>query len=183
LTEQEIFESLKSGSIENLGIVYERYRDDCMNWLIRKYSCTEDNAREVYQVSVITLYENIIRNKFTEVRSSFKTYLFSIAKNKCMELHRANKRNTDLGPLMHLTWDDVNENIPEEQVMILRYCLDKLGDPCNTLLKKFYYEQCNMVEICEEMGYKNPESARNQKYKCLQRLRKLYRDTIVARTG
>ncbi len=100
-----------------------------------------------------------------------------------MELHRANKRNTDLGPLMHLTWDDVNENIPEEQVMILRYCLDKLGDPCNTLLKKFYYEQCNMVEICEEMGYKNPESARNQKYKCLQRLRKLYRDTIVARTG
>jgi len=183
LTEQEIFESLKSGSIENLSIVYERYRDECMNWLIRKYACTEDNARELYQVSVITFYENIIRNKFTEVRTSFKTYLFSIAKNKFMELQRDDQRTTDLSPLAHYTEEIVHENRPEEEVMNLKDCLDKLGDPCKALLKKFYYEQCNMVEICKEMGYKNPESARNQKYKCLKRLRNLFRDTTVAHTG
>jgi len=52
--------------------------------------------------------------------------------------------------------------------------LEKLGQPCQRIVELFYFEKKNMTEISEALGYKNPDTAKNQKCKCMARLRKLF---------
>ena len=50
--------------------------------------------------------------------------------------------------------------------------MDRLGDPCKTLLEWFYYRQKDWEFIASKLGYKDAASARNQKYKCLEKIRR-----------
>jgi DNA-directed RNA polymerase specialized sigma24 family protein len=52
--------------------------------------------------------------------------------------------------------------------------LKSLGEPCKSLLEAYYFEKKNMVEIAEQFGYTNADNAKNQKYKCLMRLKKIF---------
>ena len=49
-----------------------------------------------------------------------------------------------------------------------------LGEPCKSLLEAYYLEKKNMQEIATSFGYTNAENAKNQKYKCLMRLKKIF---------
>jgi hypothetical protein len=49
-----------------------------------------------------------------------------------------------------------------------------LGEPCRGIIKDFYVDHLNMIEIADKYGYTNADNAKNQKYKCLQRLKKIY---------
>ena len=52
--------------------------------------------------------------------------------------------------------------------------LQLLGEPCKTIMEDFYIHNRSMQEICERFGYTNADNAKTQKYKCLQRLKKLF---------
>jgi hypothetical protein len=52
--------------------------------------------------------------------------------------------------------------------------LDKLGEPCRSLIRDFYLNKMNMDDLAEKFGYTNADNAKNQKYKCLQRLKKMF---------
>jgi hypothetical protein len=51
-----------------------------------------------------------------------------------------------------------------------------LGEPCKSLLEAFYIQKKNMVDIARSFGYTNADNAKNQKYKCLMRLKKIFFD-------
>jgi len=50
--------------------------------------------------------------------------------------------------------------------------IEKLGGKCKELLYHFYYLNRDWKTITEELGYISEASARNQKYKCLEKIRK-----------
>jgi predicted DNA-binding protein YlxM (UPF0122 family) len=54
--------------------------------------------------------------------------------------------------------------------------LQNMGQPCQTILEDYYLHKRSMQEIAEKFGYTNAENAKNQKYKCLMRLKKLFFD-------
>jgi hypothetical protein len=54
--------------------------------------------------------------------------------------------------------------------------IEQLGEPCRTLLEDFYMGNLTMEQISEKFGYTNADNAKNQKYKCLQRLKKIFFD-------
>ena len=49
-----------------------------------------------------------------------------------------------------------------------------LGEPCSELIKDFYINKLSMEQIAEKFGYTNADNAKTQKYKCLQRLKKIF---------
>ena len=55
----------------------------------------------------------------------------------------------------------------------MNFALSNLGEPCKTILVQYYYMKQTMQEIAAMFHYTNAENAKNQKYKCLQRLKKL----------
>ena len=68
--------------------------------------------------------------------------------------------------------NDVEERAREFERM--ESSLACLGEPCRTIITDFYIADLGMEEIAAKFGYTNADNAKNQKYKCLQRLKKLY---------
>jgi hypothetical protein len=52
--------------------------------------------------------------------------------------------------------------------------LNSLGEPCKSLLEGFYIKDLDMQTLAKDFGYTNADNAKNQKYKCLMRLKKLF---------
>ena len=101
--------------------------------------------------------------------------------------YRSNQRQQAIGAEFHLQnhlQQDEDHGISTEMNLeIISHSFDQLGEPCHELLEQFYFHRKSMDEICATMGYKNPESAKNQKYKCMERLRKMaFGNTTVAPT-
>jgi hypothetical protein len=71
--------------------------------------------------------------------------------------------------------DDVGR-FEEEELKFgkLSGAIDSIGEPCRSLLTDFYFKGLSMQDIAVKYEYTNAENAKNQKYKCLQRLKKLY---------
>jgi hypothetical protein len=57
---------------------------------------------------------------------------------------------------------------------IMDRALNSLGEPCKGLLEGYYLNKKGMQELAAEFGYTNSDNAKNQKYKCLMRLKKLF---------
>jgi DNA-directed RNA polymerase specialized sigma24 family protein len=57
---------------------------------------------------------------------------------------------------------------------IMEKAMGSLGEPCKSLLEAYYLQKKDMTEIAETFGYTNADNAKNQKYKCLVRLKKLF---------
>jgi DNA-directed RNA polymerase specialized sigma24 family protein len=81
--------------------------------------------------------------------------------------------------------EDLQETVPVEEelerhaqhdldFLVMEQSLNNLGEPCRSLLKAYYLEMKSMVEIAGDFGYTNADNAKNQKYKCLMRLKKIF---------
>jgi RNA polymerase sigma factor (sigma-70 family) len=62
----------------------------------------------------------------------------------------------------------------DQQLALMQHALTDLGEPCKTIIEDFYIHSKSMQQICEKFGYTNADNAKTQKYKCLQRLKKLF---------
>lgn len=179
---QAILDNLKSGGQEILGEIYEAYREEFIVWIMKGYSVQSDDAKDIYQASIMALSDNVKMGKLVTLKSSVKTYLFSIGKYKAMELHKKASRFNSDSELENLEYAPPDHDVLEEQerlAKLVNTCLDKLGDPCKSLLKKYYYEKKSMVDIAEILNYKNARTTKNLKYKCILRLRKIFQSEGV----
>lgn len=159
--------------------LYKLYRDPCILWLQKEFQCTEDEGVDIFQVSVVILYDNVMVGKLQTLTSSINTYLLGIAKNKALELLKA--KNKEGKKVKIDAWIDYLRNEDEDLFMewetkieASTLALESMGDPCKSLLTYYYYASMRMEEITTLMGYKNADTTKNQKYKCLKRLQKLY---------
>lgn len=57
---------------------------------------------------------------------------------------------------------------------MMESAMNKIGEPCKSLLDAYYIQKKNMQEIATGFGYTNADNAKTQKYKCLMRLKKLF---------
>lgn len=156
--------------------IYMLCREDCLSWLQRDYNCTQEDALDIFQMSVLILYDNIITGKLQNLTSHIKTYIMGIARNKALEMSRS-RRNTTTDDMLkniaeYIAAEELHSN--EEQLLLIGKALDELGDPCKTVLIQYYYNDKSMEEITIMMQYKNSDTTKNQKYKCLKRLQSIF---------
>ena len=174
--QSEIIQKIRSGGQTELGMIYEEYRSEFLQWITKEYACSMDDGKDMYQLAILIFYDNIKRGKLEHLVSSVKTYLFGIGKNLAKDNMRKEKKFI---PINQEKWikeyliDEPDQPIDDKIFALAKIALQKLGQPCQRLIELFYYENKNMQEITEAMQYKNPETAKNQKCKCMARLRKL----------
>lgn len=166
---------------EALATLYKTYRAEFLNWAF-KFGCSREEAKDAYQSAVLSFYENVVSGRLTVLTSSTKTYLFAIGKNKLLEMRRASAKLSEIEEVGEDILAIKEEELHADPLHLKRVtiCLEKLGEPCATLLKEFYYHCRSLEEIAMLMEYKTTDSAKNQKYKCLVRLRKLFNEEKFA---
>jgi RNA polymerase sigma factor (sigma-70 family) len=144
--------------------------------LVINNSGTSEDAKDIFQEAMIVLYEKVQSGTF-ELNCQIKTFVYSVS------------RRLWLKRLMHqnrfIVSDGQEESIPIDEEMeehekrntefiMMERAMSGLGEPCKSLLEAFYLQKKSMQEIAAGFGYTNSENAKNQKYKCLMRLKKLF---------
>ncbi len=185
MNQDEIIQKIKSGGQTELGLVYEEYREEFLRWVSKEFNCSLDDGKDIYQLTIVIFHDNIRLGKLEHLVSSVKTYLFGIGKNIVKENQRKEKRYI---PLSKEKWlkenliDEPTSKIDDAVFERAKNALSKLGQPCQRLIELFYYEKKSIPEITLAMSYKNPETAKNQKCKCMARLRKLFEEETEQNT-
>lgn len=182
-TDTALLEGLATGERDAVAEIYRLYRPMLVKWVLSRGGKEED-ADDVFQDVLMVLYDKAKSPEFC-LTCKLSTYLFAISKRLWYKkLEKANTItyiNDDEDGNFGLFYDDdVAVHIEKEKAYAhLDVALNKLGEPCSSLLKAFYMESKSMQDIASDFNYTNAENAKTQKYKCLMRLKKLFFDNKV----
>ena len=144
--------------------------------LILSNKGTSEQAKDIYQEAFIAVWRNIQLNKFQpENETALQGYLYQVAKNKWMDqlrsVHHRKVVQMNEERFTHLPEESINET-ERDYLDRIKNSVNKLGDNCKEVLTRFYYRKENMKSIAEVFGW-TEASARNNKYRCLEKLRAL----------
>lgn len=173
----ETLEKIKEGDETFLKALYNKNRPAFIGWLLRHYGCTEEDAQEAYQRSFSVLYFNVKDGKVTELTSSVETYLYGIGKNVIKRIFSSNnKEHVSLDQIAEHQTDELNYYDKADQTHqkeMVKMMLNKIGDPCKSVLLMHYFKKYSMESIAQHMGYKTESVAKKKKFLCLQKLKEM----------
>lgn len=174
MREASLISRLQRGDKSALEEIYKVYRSGFLNWITFSHKCSDEEAVDIFQYSIISFYENVVDGSIEEMNDAgIKTYLYSIGKNKLLADSRKQAKISYQEELEDVEVDqEEEEGEDDERRRILEMILSKLGEPCSQILRHFYFNNLSNDEIAEIMGYKNGNTVKNLKYKCLQRVKK-----------
>lgn len=178
LNEQALLQGLAANDRQSIESLYKQHYKMVQSLIINNQG-TADDARDIFQEAMIVLYERARSGSF-ELNCQIKTYLYSVSRRLWLKrLQQMQKFMPDLG--------SIEETVPVEdeieaqeqrnsEFIMMEKAMMHLGEPCKSLLEAFYLQKKNMIEIAGSFGYTNADNAKNQKYKCLMRLKKIFFD-------
>ena len=181
LTDDELLSGLANGSDDALTQLYRRYFPMVLHFVISNNG-SEDEAKDVYQEALIVLYEKVRGGSF-ELHCQLKTYVYSVGRRLWLK-QLAHKSRFMVNDTEHLATDSnaveqvsddlIDHEERDRQFELMADSLNRLGEPCRTLLDDFYIRHLSMQDITQKFGYTNADNAKTQKYKCLMRLKRLF---------
>jgi RNA polymerase sigma factor (sigma-70 family) len=145
--------------------------------LVCSNSGTEQEAKDIYQEAVMAFYERVQQPAFT-LTCKIKTYLYAVSRRlwlkKLAEKKRFNGSIDEVETFLEIEEEMVE--IREKEIRFARMgsSMEGLGEPCRSIIEDYYMHDLSMEQISAKHGYTNADNAKNQKYKCLQRLKKLF---------
>jgi RNA polymerase sigma factor (sigma-70 family) len=144
--------------------------------LILHNNGTSEDAKDIFQEAIIVLYEKVISGNF-ELNCQIRTFVYSVSRRLWLKrLMQMNRFTISDGHEDMISVDEETEEHERRnsEFQMMEKAMSGLGEPCRSLLEAFYMQKRSMTEIASGFGYTNAENAKNQKYKCLVRLKKLF---------
>jgi RNA polymerase sigma factor (sigma-70 family) len=126
---------------------------------------------------MIVLFEKAKLDSFV-LSCRLQTYLYSVCRRLWLKkLQQQNRFNPSIELIHEIVPVEDELELHEQReadFKLMENALQKVGEPCKSLLEAFYIEKKSMPEIAESFRYTNAENAKTQKYKCLVRLKKIF---------
>ena len=180
-TDDALIAAMRNGDERALAHLY-RLHWPMVSHFVLQNSGSEDDAQDVYQEGVMVFYEKV-RDGSLELSCQIKTYLYAVCRRLWLKRLTSKSRfgvrlldDEEHGPYLN-TGAEEDLLAAEEQdrrFTTMNEALAHLGEPCRSLLEGFYLLDKSMQDLTAEFGYTNADNAKNQKYKCLVRLKKLF---------
>jgi RNA polymerase sigma factor (sigma-70 family) len=175
-TDSEVILGILNNSESALKRLYTAYFPMVLQLIINNNG-DEDDAKDIYQEAIIVLYNKVKAGDF-ELSSKLKTYIYSVCRRlwlkRLSHINRYGGDIKDFESFLPVDEEIEQHNDRDIQFKKMESALQQLGEPCKTIMEDFYIHNRSMQDICERFGYTNADNAKTQKYKCLQRLKKLF---------
>lgn len=137
----------------------------------------KDSLYDVYLQSVTRLWEFIQKGKLTEqhLTKPLTHYLFGIGRLVMLETLRRSIVSEEKAQKyrIELEEDLRMDAAYETRLQLIKSVVDQMGEPCEPLLHRVYWQRMSMDAIASDLGYKNADSAKAQKYKCMEKLKRI----------
>jgi RNA polymerase sigma-70 factor, ECF subfamily len=189
LTDEEIILSYKNGNGEAFKQLIERYTPLLHNYIFRR-THTPD-TKDILQDVFIKTWKNILH--FDETKASFKTWIFTIAKNIIIDFQRKSgsasggKKSINFSDIKNIEQEDVedfaqniqaDDLLPDEalqklqDIEFLNRTLEKLNPVYQEILELHYQEEMTFEEIGKILG-KPLNTVKSQHQRAIVELRKI----------
>jgi RNA polymerase sigma factor (sigma-70 family) len=178
LIKKDTLEAFKSNDQQVMRSVYQGVFPKFKVHVL-KNNGGEEQAKDVFQEAFVACWRNIKAGKL-ERDSNIEGYLFTIAKNKWIDYLRSAsyKKSSSAVELNQLEGDSEESEDHQEQesrYQLVQEALAQIQENCQKIIRLFYFERRSMDEISTAMKLA-PASARNQKYRCMEKLRTLSKE-------
>ena len=150
---------------------------------VLKNNGDEDELKDLFQESIIALWDNIHNGKYTHKNETMlHGYFRNICRFKWLEILRSKSKLVSISDNNDFDMEGdvgvLNELIKRDEINEFNDVFALISEKCRQILSLFYYDKKNMKEISEITGYEIT-SMRNEKYKCIEKLRQVYFRTLV----
>ncbi|HVS98575.1 MAG TPA: sigma-70 family RNA polymerase sigma factor [Puia sp.] len=174
--EQDLLEGLAQNDRKAIETIYRQHYNMVQSMILSNSGYPED-ARDIFQEAMIVLYEKARSGSF-KLNSQLKTYLYSVCRRlwlkRLNQAQRVSPEVEDLQEKLAVEEDIERHEQHSRDFAAMEQAMNSLGEPCKSLIEAYYLDRKSMVEIAGEFGYTNADNAKNQKYKCLMRLKKIF---------
>lgn len=175
MTDQEMFQKIKLGDKEALAEVYKSNREAVINWITHKHSCSPEEAKDIYQDAILIFYKNAAKGKISDINFSISSYLHEVVRRQFLnKLKKDQRMSRGLLDFVRKPNDETvdSEHNHEWKSEVVHRAMQELSETCKKLIYLRYFANLSMESICDQLGYKNAETAKNLKYKCMRILRR-----------
>jgi len=155
---------------------YRRFRNEFMAWSWKNYSADAEDAKDVFQESLLVFYEQRQGGQLDAFSGNIKTYLFAIGRNLLLtrlrksRMHGNHSERYAIHVQGHETPDAQERMERDEDLSKVREHLEQLSPDDKRVLELYYVERMDMKAIAEAMGYKTANVAKKKKCIALKRL-------------
>jgi RNA polymerase sigma factor (sigma-70 family) len=174
--EQKLLEGLAKNDRKAIETIYRQHFNMVQSLILTNSGYPED-ARDIFQEAMIVLYEKARSGSF-ELNSQLKTYLYSVCRRlwlkRLNQMQRISPEVENLEETVPVDEELEKHEQRNKEFQVMERALSNLGEPCKSLLEAYYMGKKSMTEIAGDFGYTNADNAKNQKYKCLMRLKKIF---------
>jgi RNA polymerase sigma factor (sigma-70 family) len=164
-------------------VLKQLYQDNYkkIELFILKNNGSMPQAKDTYQEAFIAMYQNIKADKFVPANdTALQGYLYQIAKNKWTDFLRSSRYKKTAHMSNTFQIKDEAADMMEFEISSEEYtaknqameAFNHLGAECKKLLEVFYFQKKSLREIAAAFNI-GEASARNKKYRCIQKLRAL----------
>lgn len=174
MSEEALFlEHLSKDRNRALLSLYEKTFPISMH-LAKKNSLGKEEAKNMTHEAVIAFHNNSLKHDFI-LTCKLSTYMYSILRNQMLLIHAEKKRDRKFVD----TQSDFIDNIEEQEEYSdkekqLGDALNRIDQRCRKIISDFYYKKLSMETIAKENDFKNADSAKSQKAKCIKELKLIY---------
>ena len=175
----------------------ETYQDIVLQWYnkvrplfvntLRSRFCEldYDTIEDLYQESFLAVYENLQAGKVRE-NTSWKSYIIGIGIKQAFKLLRHKTEtiyeydNSDADGQLQISRvveKILSERVEEESVYnnieaqgLLGEELNFTPEPCNKIIRLFYYDGMSMEDIATAINFRNATTAKSKKSQCMKSL-------------
>lgn len=174
--EEILLKGLAANDTNAIETIYRENFTAIKAFIIKNNGYSED-ARDIFQEAMIVLFEKSKSSSFV-LSCQLQTYLYSICRRLWLKkLQKQNRYNPSIESIEEIVAVEDEIDLHEKKnhdFFLMDNALQRIGDPCKSLLEAFYIEKLSMPQIAASFGYTNSDNAKTQKYKCLARLKKIF---------
>jgi RNA polymerase sigma factor (sigma-70 family) len=178
ITEKALLEGLAKDNSQAIETIYKQ-NYNMVQTLILNNNGNADDAKDIFQEAVLVLYEKV-KSGSLELNCQIKTYVYSVCRRLWLKrLNQLQRFSPEVEGIEELVMVEEEMEAHEQRnndFQTMEKALQNLGEPCKSLLESYYLQKKSMQEIAGDFGYTNADNAKNQKYKCLMRLKKIFFD-------
>jgi len=142
---------------------------------VQNNSGNQTDAEDLFQDAMLVLVEKL-RNDDFKLTASINTYVYAICKNIWYKKMRNRTFQLSLDDIQTKYFQtSISNSIEEEKTYIekLKGYLTKITDHCNRLIHDMFFKEKTIEQIQKDYGYSSRHNAQNQKYKCVEQIKKV----------
>lgn len=168
---------------------YNKVRPLFVNTLKKRFtSLSYDDIEDLYQQAFLAVHDNLQAGRVRE-DTSWSSYIIQIGLNLATkelrhtgitdsiyesggdneEGHQQISRTVEL-LLSQLATEDGSLYQNEDAKSLLGEELSHMPEPCNSIIRLFYYDDMSMEEIAVAVNFKNATTAKSKKSQCMKSL-------------